>query len=168
VFAAPSIGFVVLPSLVAVHLGGFETAYAGAAIAAVLGAGLLIQPVGRRLAERGVLTVAVTGLAAVALGLLVGAAAAVSGQPPVALVADLLLGTGYGLCVTFGLTEVGKIAPPAGLARLSAIFWALTYVGFCAPYVFSLLTAVATPPSILGAAAGLVALTGIAVVFRRR
>jgi hypothetical protein len=48
-------------------------------------------------------------------------------------VADLLLGTGYGLCVTFGLTETAKIAPPAGLARLNAIFWALAYLGFCAP-----------------------------------
>jgi hypothetical protein len=35
VFAAPSIGFAVLPSLVAVHLVGFETAYAGVSVAAV-------------------------------------------------------------------------------------------------------------------------------------
>lgn len=168
VFAAPSIGFAVLPSLVAQHLAGFETAYAGLAIAMVLGAGLLIQPVGRRLAVRGVLTVAITGLASIAVGLLVGVAAVVTGRPAVALVADILLGTGYGLCVTFGLTEIGKIAPPAGLARLSAIFWALTYVGFSAPYVFALLTVVLTPVAILGSAAGLVAMTGVAVVTRHR
>jgi hypothetical protein len=168
VFAAPSIGFAVLPSLVVQHLPGFETAYAGLAIATVLGAGLLIQPVGRRLAVRGVLAVAITGLASIAAGLLVGVLAAVTSQPAVALVADVLLGTGYGLCVTFGLTEIGKIAPPAGLARLSAIFWALTYVGFCAPYLFALLTAVLTPAVILGSAAGLAAVTGVAVVARQR
>lgn len=167
VFAAPSIGFAVLPSLVAQRLRGFETAYAGVAIAMVLGAGLLIQPVGRRLAMRGVLTVAMTGLGAIAVGLLVSVVAAVSGQPAVALVADVLLGTGYGLCVTFGLTEIGRIAPPAGLARLSATFWALTYVGFTAPYVFALLTAVLAPATILGSAAGLAAVTGVAVAVRQ-
>ncbi|NKQ52943.1 MFS transporter [Amycolatopsis sp. K13G38] len=166
VFAAPSTGFAVLPSLVERGLAGYETAFAGLAIAAVLGAGLLIQPVGRRLAERGVLVVAVTGLGSVAAGMLVGALAAWSGQPLVALVADLLLGVGYGLCVTFGLTEIGKIAPPSGLARLSSIYWALTYVGFCAPYVFSLLSHVALPPVILGVAGGLAALTGVYVLVR--
>lgn len=166
VFAAPSIGFAVLPSLVAQRLPGFETAYAGVAIAVVLGAGLLVQPFGRRIAERGVLTVALTGLGAITAGLLLGVLAAVTGQPLVALGADLLLGTGYGLCVTFGLTEIGRIAPPAGLARLSAIFWALTYVGFASPYVFSLLTAVAAPSVILGGAAALAVLTGIAVTVR--
>jgi len=166
VFAAPSTGFAVLPGLVAGSLAGYETAFAGLAIAAVLGAGLLIQPVGRRLAERGVLVVAVSGLGAVAAGMLVGALAAWSEQPLVALAADLLLGTGYGLCVTFGLTEIGKIAPPSGLARLAAIYWALTYVGFSAPYVFSLLSHVAVPPVILGAAGGLAALTGVYVLVR--
>lgn len=163
VFAAPSIGFAVLPGLVEKRLAGFETAYAGVAIVMVLGAGVLIQPVGRRIARRGVLTVAVTGLAGVAAGLLVGVLAAVTTQPVVALVADVLLGTGYGLCVTYGLTEIGKIAPPSGLARLSAIFWALTYVGFCAPYVFTLLTALTTAPVILTGAAVLTVLTAVAV-----
>lgn len=166
VFAAPSIGFAVLPSLVTQRLPGFETAYAGIAIAMVLGAGLLVQPFGRRLAERGVLPVALTGLGAITAGLLLGILAAVTVQPLAALGADLLLGTGYGLCVTFGLTEIGHIAPPAGLARLSAIFWALTYVGFASPYVFSLLTAVAAPAVILGCAAALAVLTGVAVTVR--
>ncbi|KAA9160011.1 MFS transporter [Amycolatopsis acidicola] len=163
VFAAPSIGFAVLPGLVEKRLPGFETAYAGVAIAMVLGAGLLIQPFGRRLADHGVLPVAVTGLSAVCAGLLIGALAAATTQPVVALVADLLLGTGYGLCVTFGLTEIGKIAPPSGLARLSAIFWALTYVGFCAPYVFALLEELTTAPVILVGAAALTVVTGVAV-----
>lgn len=168
VFAAPSIGFAVLPGLVTARLKGLETVYAGVAIAVVLGAGLLIQPFGRRLAERGVLTVAVGGLGAIAAGLLLGVGAAMTGQPVIALAADLVLGAGYGLCVTFGLTEVGKIAPPGGLARLSAIFWALTYIGFCAPYLFALLASVAAPPVILAGAAGLAVVTGIAVLIGHR
>ena len=168
VFAAPSTGFAVLPGLVEKSLAGYETAFAGLAIAMVLGAGLLIQPVGRRLARRGVLVVAVTGLGVVAAGMLTGAAAAWSGQPLVALAADLLLGAGYGLCVTFGLTEIGKIAPPSGLARLASIYWALTYVGFCAPYVFALLSYVASPAVILSCAAALAVLSGLIVLIRSR
>ncbi|HJQ48655.1 MAG TPA: MFS transporter [Amycolatopsis sp.] len=168
VFAAPSTGFAVLPGLVEKSLAGYETAFAGLAIAVVLGAGLLIQPVGRRLAERGVLAVALTGLGAVAAGMLTGAIAAWSAQPLVALGADVLLGAGYGLCVTFGLTEIGNIAPPHGLARLASIFWALTYVGFCAPYVFALLGHVAGAPAILACAAGLAVLTALVVLLRHR
>lgn len=168
VFAAPATGFAVLPGLVERSLAGYETAFAGLAIALVLGAGLLIQPVGRRLAEHGVLVVALTGLGTVAAGMAAGAVAAWSAQPLVALAADLLLGAGYGLCVTFGLTEIGEIAPPQGLARLASIFWALTYVGFCAPYVFALLGYVASAPVILGGAAGLAVLTAMVVLVRHR
>ncbi|AIJ25087.1 major facilitator superfamily multidrug resistance protein [Amycolatopsis methanolica 239] len=168
VFAAPATGFAVLPSLVESRLGGAETVFAGAAIAVVLGAGLLIQPVGRRLAARAILLPALIGLAAVGTGMLLGLAAAVSAQPVVALLADAALGCGYGLCVTFGLTEIARIAPPEGLARLASVWWALTYVGFCAPYVFALLTQVTTPPVILGCAAALAFLTGAGVALRHR
>ncbi|NIH79396.1 MFS transporter [Amycolatopsis viridis] len=168
VFAAPATGFAVLPSVVERRLGGAETVFAGVAIAVVLGAGLLIQPVGRRLAARAVLLPALIGLAAIGFGMLLGTAAAVTGGPAFALLADAVLGCGYGLCVTFGLTEIARIAPPEGLARLSAVWWALTYIGFCAPYVFALLTKVTTPPVILGAAAVLAFLTGAGVALRHR
>ncbi|GHF06089.1 MFS transporter [Amycolatopsis deserti] len=168
VFAAPATGFAVLPSVVESRLGEAETVFAGVAIAVVLGAGLLIQPVGRQLAARAVLLPALIGLAAIGAGMLLGLAAAVSAQPAVALLADAVLGCGYGLCVTFGLTEIARIAPPEGLARLASVWWALTYVGFCAPYVFALLTEVTTPPVILGSAAGLAFLTGAGVALRHR
>ncbi|WP_240325233.1 MFS transporter [Amycolatopsis thermalba] len=168
VFAAPATGFAVLPSVVESRLGEAETVFAGVAIAVVLGAGLLIQPVGRQLAARAVVLPALIGLAAIGTGMLLGLAAAVSAQPAVERLADAVLGCGYGLCVTFGLTEIARIAPPEGLARLASVWWALTYVGFCAPYVFALLTQVTTPPVILGSAAGLAFLTGAGVALRHR
>ncbi|MDQ0380006.1 MFS transporter [Amycolatopsis thermophila] len=168
VFAAPATGFAVLPLLVESRLGRGETVFAGVAIAVVLGCGLLIQPVGRQLAARSILLPALIGLAAIGTGMLLGVAAAVTGQPALALVADAALGCGYGLCVTFGLTEIARIAPAGGLARLASVFWALTYIGFCAPYVFALLTEITTPAVILGCAAALAFLTGAGVAVRHR
>lgn len=168
VFAAPAVGFAVLPSVVESRLGGAETVYAGVAIGVVLGAGLLVQPIGRQLAARAVLLPALIGLAAIGCGMSLGVAAAVTTQPALALLADVVLGGGYGLCVTFGLTEIARIAPPSGLARLASVWWALTYIGFCAPYVFALLTKVTTPPVILGCAAALAFLTGAGVALRHR
>ncbi|MFD7666378.1 MFS transporter [Streptomyces sp. NPDC059788] len=163
VFAAPTIAFVTLPGLVGDRLGGWQTVYAGVATAVTPGAGLLVAPLARRLAARHRLATAVAGLAAVALGLLVAAVAVAAVQPAVALLAAAVLGAGYGLCVAYGLTEVAALAPPHRLARLTARFWTLAYLGFFAPYAITLLGALAPPPVILVAAAVLAVLTLAAV-----
>ncbi|WP_234433936.1 MFS transporter [Streptomyces rimosus] len=159
VFAAPTIAFVTLPGLVGARLDGWQTVYAGVATAVTPGAGLLVAPLARRLAARHRLATAVTGLAAVALGLLVGALAVMAVQPALALGAAVVLGAGYGLCVAYGLTEVAALAPPHRLARLTARFWTLAYLGFFAPYGVTLLTALWSPQAILAAAALLAVLT---------
>ncbi|WP_260475591.1 MFS transporter [Streptomyces sp. WAC 06725] len=159
VFAAPTIAFVTLPGLVGARLDGWQTVYAGVATAVTPGAGLLVAPLARRLAARHRLATAVTGLAAVALGLLVGALAVMAVQPALALAAAVVLGAGYGLCVAYGLTEVAALAPPHRLARLTARFWTLAYLGFFAPYGVTLLSALWSPQAILAAAALLAVLT---------
>ncbi|MEU7254973.1 MFS transporter [Streptomyces rimosus] len=159
VFAAPTIAFVTLPGLVGARLDGWQTVYAGVATAVTPGAGLLVAPLARRLAARHRLATAVTGLAAVALGLLVGALAVMAVQPALALAAAAVLGAGYGLCVAYGLTEVAALAPPHRLARLTARFWTLAYLGFFAPYGVTLLSALWSPQAILAAAALLAVLT---------
>ncbi|MEU7158961.1 MFS transporter [Streptomyces chrestomyceticus] len=163
VFAAPTIAFVTLPGLVGDRLDGWQTVYAGVATAVTPGAGLLVAPLARRLAARHRLATAAAGLAAVALGLLVAAGAVAAGQPVVALIAAAVLGGGYGLCVAYGLTEVAALAPPHRLARLTARFWTLAYLGFFAPYVITLVSAAVPPPVVLAAAAVLALLTLAAV-----
>lgn len=163
VFAAPTIAFVTLPGLVGDRLDGWQTVYAGVATAVTPGAGLLVAPLARRLAARHRLATAAAGLAAVALGLLVAAGAVAAGQPVVALIAAAVLGGGYGLCVAYGLTEVATLAPPHRLARLTARFWTLAYLGFFAPYVITLVSAAVPPPVVLAAAAVLALLTLAAV-----
>ncbi len=102
-------------------------------------------------------------MATVAAGLLVAAFAAAHTDPVLGLVAAALIGAGYGLCVTYGLTEVALLAPPGGLARLTSRFWVLAYLGFFAPYGFTLLSGPFDPAAIFLAAAGLAAVTGIGV-----
>ncbi|MGW2632615.1 MFS transporter [Streptomyces chattanoogensis] len=166
VFAAPAIAFAVVPGLVDAGLDGWETAYAGIITAVTPGAGLLVAPLARRLAARHRVATALAGLATVAVGLLVAALAVAHTQPAVALLAAALLGAGYGLCVAHGLTEVAALAPPHRLARLTAGFWAVCYLGFCAPYAFTLLSGAFSPPAILIAAAVLAALTLAVVALR--
>ncbi|MGI5470001.1 MFS transporter [Streptomyces sp. CA-132043] len=159
VFAGPTIAFGVLPGLVGDRLHGYTTVYAGIATAVTPGCGLLVQPWARRLAARSAERPAVIGMAAVTLGLLIAVPSAAYQQPVPVLIADAFLGAGYGLCVTFGLTEVSHLAGRGQLAGLTATFWAVSYLGFCAPYVFTLLSAIATPTTILLTVATLAALT---------
>ncbi|MFG2224446.1 MFS transporter [Streptomyces sp. NPDC048644] len=159
VFAAPTIAFATLPGLVDTHLDGWRTVYAGITTAVTPGAGLLVAPLARRLAARHRIATALCGLAAIAVGLLVAALAVAHTQPAVALAAAALIGGGYGLCVAYGLTEVAALAPPHGLARLTARFWALCYLGFCTPYAITVLTRFWSPQAILTGVAALAALS---------
>ncbi|PBC83365.1 MULTISPECIES: MFS transporter [unclassified Streptomyces] len=166
VFVAPSIALATLPGLVDAGLTGWQTVYAGILTAVTPGAGLLVAPFARRLAARHRIATAVAGLAAVIAGLLLAAFAVARIRPDAALLAAAVLGAGYGLCVAYGLTEVAALAPPEGLARLTARFWALCYLGFCTPYAITLLTGLFAPATVLLAAVVPAAAT-LALIARR-
>jgi predicted MFS family arabinose efflux permease len=137
VFTAPSISFAVLPGLVAAHTHGYAIAFSALSAGVTLGFGVLVQPLARRLDAVDDARGAAAGLTAIVAGLLVGAVAAHEGSWPAVLVAATALGSGYGLCLVSGLLEVQRIAPPEQLAGLTAVFYALTYVGFAAPIVLA-------------------------------
>jgi hypothetical protein len=159
VFAAPTIAFATLPGLVDAHLDGWRTVYAGLATAVTPCTGILVAPLARRLAARHRMATALCGLAAIATGLLAGALAVARTDPALGLFAAVLLGGGYGLSVAYGLTEVAALTPPHQLARRTARFWALCYLGFCAPYAVTLLTGVWSPQAVLTGGAALALLT---------
>jgi MFS family permease len=163
VFAAPTVAFAVLPGAVGGSVGHYVTVYAGVAAGLTLGAGLLVQPLARRLSNRHVRLVVVAGLGAVIVGLGVAALTVWLDDPVLALVAAVILGVGYGLCLVFGLTEVTRIAGEGQLAGLTAVFYALTYVGFTVPYLLALLEHVAALPVLLLALAVLAVITLAAV-----
>ncbi|WP_405743092.1 MFS transporter [Streptomyces sp. NBC_01525] len=165
VFAAPTIAFATLPGLVDAGLDGWRTVYAGLATAVTPGTGILVAPLARRLAARHRMATAFCGLAAIAAGLLVGALAVARIDPALGLLAAVLLGGGYGLSVAYGLTEVAALTPPHRLARRTARFWALCYLGFCAPYAVTLLTGAWSPSAVLTGGAVLALLT-LAILVR--
>ncbi|MGG7569112.1 MFS transporter [Streptomyces sirii] len=159
VFAAPTIGFVTLPGLVDGGMAGWQTVYAGVATAVVPGAGLVVQPLARHLATRHRLANGVAGLLVIAAGLTCAAPAAATEQPWLALAAAAILGAGYGLTLSFGLTEVAALAPRAHLARLTSLFWTLAYTGMFTPYALAALSSAGLGvPALLGAGAGLAVL----------
>jgi MFS family permease len=159
VFAAASVALAVLPGVVAPSIGRLGTLFAGITAGVTLGCGVLVQPSARRLGRRSPLTVAGVGLLAVAAGMALSAVVTVTQSPALVLLAAAVLGSGYGLCLVFGLTEVARIADRGELAGLTAVFYALTYVGFAAPYVIALLTLVTRREYVLLGAAVLALLT---------
>ncbi|MGW1373261.1 MFS transporter [Streptomyces sp. NPDC002446] len=169
VFAAPTVGFVTLPGMVDGGLTGWQTVYAGVATAVVPGAGLAVQPLARHLATRHRLANGITGLLVIAAGLGCAAPAAATAQPWLALGAAAILGAGYGLTLSFGLTEVAALAPRARLARLTALFWTLAYTGMFTPYALTALSSTAIGiPALLGTGALLAVLVCAAFVLLNR
>ena len=71
----------------------------------------------------------------------------------------VVLGCGYGCCLVAGLLQTQRVAPRGELAGLTAVYYALTYVGFAAPVVLAQLTRVTSYPVLLLALAALALLT---------
>jgi MFS family permease len=69
----------------------------------------------------------------------------------------------YGLCLVAGLVAVQRLADPKGLARLTAIYYALTYVGFAVPYLLVLLTHLASYAVLLSTLAVLAGVTTLVI-----
>jgi MFS family permease len=139
VFAAPAIAFALLPSVV-----GADHAIDGIALVAAITtltavAGVLIQPLARRLEVRAASNRAgITGLLVLAGGLALAAATAQAQRDWLLVPCAVVLGCAYGLCLVAGLIEVQRIADNHALARLTAAYYALTYLGFAAPYLLAL------------------------------
>jgi hypothetical protein len=157
VFLAPSVAFAVLPAMIAGDLGSFRIGFAALTAALTLGVGVLIQPLARRIDRASPGRGLIAGLAATLGALGLGALAVALGSWPLALPADVLFGAGYGLCLVSGLLEVQTLAAPGELASLTAIFYALTYVGFAAPLAVAELEHVLRAPLVLLIGAGLAA-----------
>src|SRR5581483_11176828 len=130
VFAAPAIAFALLPSVV-----GADRARDGIALTAGITtlcalAGVLIQPVARRLdaGARGN-RAATVGLVVLAAGLALGAVAAADRATWMLAPTSLVLGCAYGLCLVAGLVEVQRLADRRVLAAATATYYTLTYLG---------------------------------------
>ncbi|MGI5130739.1 MFS transporter [Pseudonocardia sp. CA-107938] len=153
VFGSASVALAYLPGLVGARLGGAGLLLAALFISLGALAGIVVQPLARRIDDPGrprrLLTAAAVSVVG---GLLVAVLAAATIDTAagvvIAMVAMVVLGAAYGVCQVCGLLEVTRLAAPDGLAGLTAVFQALSYVGFAVPYVLAELDA-AAPPAVL-------------------
>ena len=159
VFGSAAIAMVFVPGLVISRMHGAAIFFGALAALCTAAAGVLVQPLARRLDRPDRPQLLVIGMSLVTAGLLAEAGVAAVRQPVLVLAAAVLLGCGYGFCLVFGLAEVQRLARPAELAGMTAVFQAVTYVGFGAPYLLSVLHAYAPASALLLAMAALGAVT---------
>jgi MFS family permease len=150
VFGSVTLVFTTLAAHGSGPVGGLTVAFPGALAALALAAGLAVQPLARRLDDGSTANGAAVGLAVVTVGVLSSAAATARPGAFAVVVAALLLGGGYGMCLVSGLREVERLARPDELAGLVAIYYALCYCGLAAPYLLALLAPQVGYPSALG------------------
>jgi MFS family permease len=169
VFAAPAVAFALLPNVI--HAGDATdgVALVAAVTSATAAAGVAVQPLARRLAagdggdhNRA----ALAGLVVIAFALVLGALTTAHGTLWMLFPCAIAFGSGYGLCMVAGLVEVGRLAPDDGLAGLTAAYYALTYLGFAAPYLLALASHVAGYPTLLAISAALALATAARIGLR--
>jgi MFS family permease len=166
VFAAPAIAFALLPSLAGAGQAANGIALTAAIAALCALAGILVQPLARRLDLRpGRNRAAAAGLLVLAAGLVLGAVTAHAREVWLLVPSAIVLGCAYGMCLVAGLVEVQRLAGSNGAAGLTAIYYALTYLGFAAPYLIVLGTRLASY-TVLLAVAALLALGTAALITR--
>jgi Na+/melibiose symporter-like transporter len=133
VFGCAGCAFAVLPSLLTDQVGGFPIAFAGVMAILALGCAIGIQTVARRIDTPSSARASIVALTIIGAGMALAGWASTALSLPIGVVAAVVLGTGYGLALVAGLSEVARIAGPDQLAGLTAVFYSLTYIGFFVP-----------------------------------
>lgn len=157
VFGAAAISIAVLPE----RTGDVTVAYAGIVTGLTLGTGVLVQGFARRVEDARPLRAGTIGLAAATAGATLGALALVLDAPALLVLTAPLLGAAYGLCLVSGLRESERIAPADERGATIAVFYALTYLGFGAPYVLTGIELLTGDVAALLLAAGAAAATAV-------
>ena len=166
VFAAPAVAFAFLPAEIGADRLTGGVVVTGAVTGLTALAGVVIQPVARALdARQRRWPVGMVGLLVCAAGLGLGAYAVEVNSLWLLAPCAAVLGCAYGLCLVSGLIEVGRLARPEALGSLTAVYYALAYLGLTTPYLLTLASPLADYRTLLLIAAAL-ALTCAAVVAR--
>ncbi len=122
-------------------------------------AGIFAQPLARRLDRPGRPLPLAAAMGLVVAGSLVAALAVAVTRPALVVAAALVLGAGYGCCQVYGLIEVQRLARPENLAGLTAVYQAISYVGFAAPFALAAVGRTVAPAVLLLVVAALAAVT---------
>ncbi|GAB3492540.1 MFS transporter [Flexivirga lutea] len=139
VFACPAISMVILPTLITRQIAGAPLAFTGTVCGLTLGTGVLVQQPARRLESRRPGQVTVLGMLATVAGVLLTALVVTHPSVALVIIVSIVLGAGYGMNLVGGLTRVERSSPATELAMANAVFYSLTYVGFCVPTAVAVL-----------------------------
>jgi MFS family permease len=169
VFAAPAVAFALLPSVTGAGHAAHGIALSAAVTALTALAGVLIQPLARRLDAHGRSNRAATaGLLVLAGALALGAVTAHDQQVWLLIPCAMVFGCAYGLCLVAGLVEVQRIAGPHALGGLTAAYYMLAYLGFAIPSLLVLAAHLASYAILLAITAALALGTAVLVTWQSR
>ena len=133
VFGAAGVAYAILPQAMAGRMGHWALLYATALTVATLSAGVLVQPVARRLDHAHRPRGLVASMVAISVGIGLAAFSVALGSPWWALAAAVVLGLAFGVALVSGLVEVQRLSRPEDLVAMTGIYYTLTYVGFLMP-----------------------------------
>jgi predicted MFS family arabinose efflux permease len=159
VFGAAAIPLAYLPGVVQHRVGDSALVF-GAVVAALTAVGgIAIQPLARRVDAPDRPRLLIGALSLVVAGMLIAAGSAADSSPALVVAAAIVLGAAYGALQVCGLLEVQRLAPPTALAGMTAVYQALSYLGFALPFLLAALAGTLAPATGLLFLAGLAALT---------
>lgn len=138
VFGAATMAFAAVPGVV--HVRGYDAAADGLIAGVTLAAGVLVQPLARALEQQRAGRAMQAALVLAVGGMVLSAIALASHSAAMLLPNAVVLGAAYGVALVSGLRRMETLGHPGDRARLNAVFYALTYVGFAVPLVFTLTT----------------------------
>ena len=153
IFGSAAVAYAVIPQLVDARVGHWALIFTAALTVATLGAGVLVQPLARRLDTTSTARAVFISMILMSLGMALAALTALTHSPWLAAPVALLLGAAYGIAVVSGLLEVQRIATPDELAGLTGVYYALAYIGFLIPALLAGLSRWVGYPVMLGALA---------------
>lgn len=137
VFGSATTAFVFLPAQLSEHLR-HPVLVAGLCALLTMGSGVVIQQLAGRIRVTSFHGMA---LAAVGMALCLAVLAAAHHGWAVLLlpIAAIIMGSSYGIGMLSGLAETQAIADAEELGAATGVFYSLTYLGFFAPFILSLL-----------------------------
>lgn len=166
VFGAATTAFAIAPT--AVTISTLPVATVALVTGTVLAAGVGIQPWAKQLERQSRGRTLWIGMLTACAGMLATALTFQLEQLWLVFVVSALLGASYGLLLVGGLSRIELLTEPDDRATVSAIYYALTYLGFAAPFVFVLLTETIIGPVALSALGATVAALSMVWVARQR
>ena len=149
VFGSAGVSYAIMPRLVQDQVST-PIAFTGLLTVIALGCGFTIQQFGSKINTTTSARGPISGLSIVVVGMVIATFSAHNIAVWNTIIVAVVLGLGYGLCMVSGLTEVQRIAGPDDLGGLTAVYYALTYIGFFFPMILTELSDAFTYTEMLG------------------